>query len=69
MFSLEPIGNLGPQPFKFSPAWISEPGFYEVISQASQMFFQGSLGYIWEHKLKNVKKELKTRLAGRCRFG
>ena len=32
--SLEPIGNLGPLPFKFSPSWSSEPGFFDIVSQA-----------------------------------
>ena len=41
-FSLEPIGNLGPQPFKFSPVWLSEPGFHEIFSQSWGNYFHGS---------------------------
>ena len=50
IFSLEPIGNLGPQPFKFSPVWLSEPEFHELISQARGNYFHGSPTYIWEQK-------------------
>ena len=32
LFSLEPIGNLGPLPFKFSPSWILEPYFFDIVS-------------------------------------
>ena len=65
IFSLEPIGNLGPHPFNFSPIWLTKIGFHDVVSQAWGMFFHGSPPYIWEHKLKNVKKEIKSCLAGR----
>ena len=60
LFSLEPIGNLGPFPFKFSPSWISEPGFFYIVSRAWKKFYQGSSSFIWEQKLINVKKEPKA---------
>ena len=34
MFSLEPIGNLGPHPFNFSPVWLAKIGLHDVVSQA-----------------------------------
>ena len=46
IFSLDPIGNLGPQPFKFFPLWLREIGFLKIISQACGMFIQGSPAYI-----------------------
>ena len=69
LFSLEPLGNLGPQPFKFSPVWISKPGFYEVVARAWGEFIRGSPGFIWEKKLANVKKELKEWQKGLSRLG
>ena len=69
LFSLEPIGNLGIQPFKFSPVWISEPGFYEVVARAWGKFICGSPGFIWEKELANVKNELKEWKKGLSRPG
>ena len=69
MFSLKPIENLGPHPFNFPPIWLTKIGFHDVFSQAWGIFFHGSPAYIWEHKLKNVKKEIKYCLAGRPHSG
>ena len=68
LFSLEPIGNLGPLPFKFSPTWIGEKGFFDIVFQAWQKFYQGSPSLILEKKLKNVKRELKAWLQMRNQF-
>ena len=69
IFSLDPIGNLGPQPFKFSPVWLTEPGIHDVVSQAWGLFVHGSPTYIWEQKQFFFKKEVKAWLARGPRLG
>ena len=56
---INPIGNLWPLPFIFSATWIKDSGFFDIVRQAWNIFIQGYASFIWEHKLKSVKKGLK----------
>ena len=51
--------NLGPIPFRFIPLWIQQDGFMDVVSTAWNWQIQGSPFYVWEEKLRVLKKELK----------
>jgi hypothetical protein len=44
--------NLGPIPFRFSPIWIHQEGFQEIVSTAWSEQVQGSPFYVWEEKLE-----------------
>ena len=51
--------NIGPIPFRFSPIWIQQEGFMDVVSSAWNRQIQCSPFYVWEEKLRVLKKELK----------
>eukprot|EP00253_Pinus_taeda_P005587 PITA_05587 len=51
---------LGPLPFKFSQIWSDYQTARSLIQQTWSQHVEGSPGFIWENKLKNVKKALKT---------
>lgn len=52
-------GNLGPIPFRFSPLWIQQDAFHEVVSDAWNRQILGSPFYVWEEKLRGLKRRLK----------
>ena len=57
IFSLDPIGNLGPQPFKFSPLWLTEIRFLDVISQE----FGRNIGINRKgrsHQINDIKRKI-----------
>lgn len=51
--------DLGPIPFKFSPLWIKEPSFLQIVKESWSQLVNESPFYIWEEKLKRVKYALK----------
>jgi len=56
--SLEP--NLGPIPFRFSPLWILQCDFQNVVADSWSVPIHGSPSFSWEQKLKRLKKDLKA---------
>jgi len=50
---------LGPLPFKYSPLWNENAAAKDLIQHTWQQHVEGSSGYIWERKIKNVKHALK----------
>lgn len=42
--------NLGPIPFRFSPIWIQQDGFQEIVSSTWNRRIQGSPLFVWEEK-------------------
>jgi hypothetical protein len=52
-------GNLGPIPFRFSSLWIHQEGFQDVVSEAWNRQVQGSPFFVWEEKMRRLKRELK----------
>lgn len=52
-------GNLGPIPFRFNSLWIHQEGFQEVVSEAWNQQVQGSPFFVWEEKMRRLKRELK----------
>lgn len=51
--------NLGPIPFRFNPAWIPMEGFLDIAAAAWKTNVRGFAFYVWEEKLRIVKKALK----------
>ena len=52
-------GNLGPIPFRFSPLWIQQEGFQDVVSDSWNRPVQGSPFFVWEEKIRVLKRSLK----------
>jgi len=51
--------NLGRIPFRFSSLWLQQEGFQEMVSEAWNRPVQGSPFYVWEEKLRGLKRRLK----------
>jgi len=51
---------LGPLPFKYNHIWNGYQGVKELVQQTWRQHVEGSPCFIWESKLKNVKKVLKN---------
>eukprot|EP00253_Pinus_taeda_P035966 PITA_35966 len=51
--------NLGPIPFRFSTLWLQHEGFQEMVSDAWNRSVQGSPFYVWEEKMRGLKRKLK----------
>eukprot|EP00253_Pinus_taeda_P006650 PITA_06650 len=51
--------DLGHIPFKFSPLWIKEPKFLQVVKESWSHPVTGSPFYIWEEKIRRLKFALK----------
>ena len=51
--------DLGPIPFRFSPLWIQQEDFMQVVSDSWETQVKGSPSFIWEAKIKKLKHELK----------
>lgn len=52
-------GFFGPIPFRFSPLWIQQEGFHEVVSEVWNRHVLGSPFFVWEEKLRALKRRLK----------
>ena len=51
--------DLGPIPFRFSPLWVKESNFMQIVKESWSQPVNGSPFYIWEEKLRRVKGDLK----------
>eukprot|EP00253_Pinus_taeda_P021309 PITA_21309 len=51
--------DLGHIPFKFSPLWIKEPKFLQVVKESWSHPVTGSPFYIWEENIRRLKFALK----------
>lgn len=51
--------NLGPIPFRFSSLWLQHEGFQEMVADVWNRPVQGSPFYVWEEKLRRLKRRLK----------
>ena len=52
--------KLGPIPFRFSPLWIQQEGFYHLVSSSWNQKITGNPSFTWEEKLRRLKHELKN---------
>eukprot|EP00253_Pinus_taeda_P034292 PITA_34292 len=50
----------GPIPFKFSPFWVKEQTFMQLVKNTWKQPVNGSAFFVWEEKLRRVKAALKT---------
>jgi ribonuclease HI/exonuclease III len=50
----------GPIPFRFSPNWINDKGFADIVTKVWATTVQGSASYVWEEKIKRLKYALKS---------
>eukprot|EP00253_Pinus_taeda_P009185 PITA_09185 len=54
--------DLGPIPFHFSPLWIKEPDFMQIVKDCWNQSVKGSPFYIWEEKLRtSMEKDTITK--------
>ena len=51
---------LGPIPFRFSPLWLLQDNFQQVVSNSWTLPVPGSPSFSWEQKLKRLKADLKS---------
>ena len=51
--------NMGPIPFRFSLSWIQQEGFHDMVLQVWNELVSGSPFFVWEEKLRRLKKALK----------
>ena len=51
--------KLGPIPFIFNPLWPNQPEFLKIVADAWSPPVTGSPFYVWEEKLRRLKKVLK----------
>lgn len=51
---------LGPLPFKYNHIWSNYQAAINIIQHTWGQHIEGSLGFIWENKLRNVQKALKN---------
>eukprot|EP00253_Pinus_taeda_P033441 PITA_33441 len=56
---LESHRPLGPIPFKFSPLWTRNSPVRAIVEMVWRQHIEGSPSYIWETKIKNVRRALK----------
>jgi len=52
--------NLGPIPFRFSPLWIQQEGFQDLVLNVWQKLVSGSPFFVWEENLRRLKRALKV---------
>eukprot|EP00253_Pinus_taeda_P031529 PITA_31529 len=50
----------GPIPFKFSPLWVKEQSFMQLVKYSWKQPINGSAFFVWEEKLRRVKSAMKT---------
>jgi exonuclease III len=58
--SLRPSAALGPIPFKFSPLWLEQGDFLNLVHHSWKDPVTGSPSYVWEEKLRRLKTTLKS---------
>ena len=51
--------NIGPIPFRFSPIWINQDGFHDLVNSIWDSPVSGSPFFVSEEKLRRLKKSLK----------
>ena len=47
-------------PFRFNPMWANHPEFLKIVVDSWSSLVTGSLFFVWEEKLRRLKKALKT---------
>ena len=52
--------NWGPIPFRFNPLWANQPEFLRIVVDSWSLPLTRSPFYVWEEKLRRLKKELKS---------
>ena len=52
--------NWGPIPFRFNPQWANQTDFLGIVSESWSHLVTGSPFYVWEEKLRRLKKTLKS---------
>jgi exonuclease III len=52
--------NLGPIPFRFSPAWLQDESFQDLVTKTWNETVRGSAFFVWEEKLRRLKVALKS---------
>eukprot|EP00253_Pinus_taeda_P003930 PITA_03930 len=50
----------GPIPFKFSPIWVKEQSFMQLVKDTWKQQVNGSTFFVWDEKLRRVKAALKS---------
>jgi len=60
MIKMEKVEIIRLFPFKFNANWGLSEEVRKLVDRAWKTNVQGSLNYVWESKLKNVKKELRN---------
>ena len=58
MLKMRKEQNLGLIPFHFIPLWVSHNDFMKIVVEAWSASVMGSPFFIWEEKLRRVKKAL-----------
>ena len=58
--NLRALPDLGPIPFRFSPLWVREPKFLQIVKECWAHPVNGSPFYVWEEKLRRTKAALKS---------
>eukprot|EP00253_Pinus_taeda_P022475 PITA_22475 len=59
LLELSQDNNFGPIPFRFSPLWIQQEGFQEVVFESWNKPVLGSPFFVWEEKIRVLKRNLK----------
>ena len=52
--------NWGPIPFRFNPLWANQTEFLRIVVKSWSLLVTGSPFYVWEEKLRRLKKNLKS---------
>ena len=52
--------NWGPIPFRFNPLWANQSAFLKIVAESWSPPVTGSPFYVWEEKLRRLKKILKS---------
>ena len=60
LLEMEMEKTLGPIPFRFNPMWATQPEFLKIVADSWSPLVTGSPFYVWEEKLRRLKKELKS---------
>ena len=58
--TLSPEAQLGPIPFRFSPLWVDQEGFLDIVNKSWNEPIHGSPFFVWEGKLRRLKADLKS---------
>jgi hypothetical protein len=60
MLEISSDKNLGPIPFRFSPAWIQIDGYQNLVTKIWNEQIKGSTFFVWEERLTRLKATLKS---------